>query len=240
LAALVGVGIGSVVVGQVASALSWLGSDRARPLWLSVQIALTATLVAGAAGIAGGYWLAKARFAGRDLLEALGSVPIILPPTVLGYYLLLGLGDSATGRALTRLVGRPLLFNPTACVIAASVAAFPFCLRATRAAVEGVDPQIEQGARALGLPEWRVALHVTMPRATRGIAAGLTLGCMRALGEFGATLMVGGDIPGRTRTMSLAVTDARTTGETRTLVLLLLLLAAAALAGILRLGRTPA
>ena len=133
-------------------------------------MALAATSVAGLAGIGCGYLLAKARFPGRDLLEAVGSIPIILPPTVLGYYLLVGLGNSATGRALTRLVGRSLLFNTTGLVIAASVAAFPLCLRAARAAVGGVDPELERSARAMGLPEWRVALRVTLPVARRGIA----------------------------------------------------------------------
>lgn len=207
------------------------------PLWLSFRVAFTATVVAGLAGTGGGYVLAKGRFFGRDLLEAVASVSIILPPTVVGYYLLHLLGDSPSGRLLTRITGGPLLFNATACTIAAGIAAFPFCLRAARAAFENVDPVMERTARAMGLSEWRVALFISLPLARRGVTAGVTLGFVRALGEYGATLMVGGDILGRTRTMSLAVADATTTAQTNTLVLVLVGVAVVAMVVITRLGR---
>lgn len=219
------------------AAVRWLRGPEASPLWLSLRVAAGATVVAGVAGTACGYLLAKGRFAGRDLLEAVAGVPIILPPTVVGYYLLHVLGDSPTGRFLTRVTGGPLLFNATACTIAAAVAAFPFCLRAARAACAGVDPAPERAARAMGLPEWRVATTVTLPLARREITAGVTLGFVRALGEYGATLMVGGDIFGRTRTMPIAVADAVTAAQTRTLVAILVTVAVVAIAVITRLGR---
>jgi molybdate transport system permease protein len=231
--------LGILLITKIGPAILWLESPDSGPFWLSLRVALIATALAGTAGLGAGYLLAKKRFPGRDLLEAIGSVPIILPPTVLGYYLLQLLGDgNFAGRALTRLIGRPIVFTVTGCVVAASIAAFPFCMRAARAAIEGVDPRLEQAARAMGLPAWRVALQVTVPLARRGIAAGVTLGGMRALGEYGATLMVGGNIPGSTRTMSLAVADAHSTSDRHTLVLILVFMALAALAVISRLGRS--
>jgi molybdate transport system permease protein len=203
------------------------------PFFLSLRVVAAATVIAGTAGIASGYILAKGRFPGRDLLETIGSLPIILPPTVIGFYLLQVLSPGTRiGGFVTRTVGHVLVYNIAGCIIAATVAAFPFCMRAARAAIEGVDPLIEQAARAMGLPNWRVALQVTIPLARRGIGAGLTIGCARALGEYGATLMVGGDINGRTRTMSLAVLDAFTTPERNTLLLILVLMAVTAMAGV--------
>lgn len=233
--------LGILLITKIGPAILWLESPDSGPFWLSLRVALVAIVIAGASGLAAGYLLAKKRFRGRDLLEAIGSVPIILPPTVLGYYLLQALGSANfAGRALTSLIGRPIVFTVTGCVIAASIAAFPFCMRASRAAIEGVDPRLERAARAMGLSEWRVAMQVTIPLARRGIAAGLTLGAVRALGEYGATLMVGGNIPGATRTMSLAVADARSTSETHTLVLIMVVMAIAALTLISRLGRSTA
>jgi molybdate transport system permease protein len=209
------------------------------PFLLSLRVVVAATVIAGATGIASGYILAKGRFPGRDLLETIGSLPIILPPTVIGFYLLQVLSPGTRiGGFVTRVVGHVLVYNVAGCIIAATVAAFPFCMRAARAAIEGVDPAIEQAARAMGLPNWRVALQVTIPLARRGIAAGLTIGCARALGEYGATLMVGGDINGRTRTMSLAVLDAFTTPERDTLLLILVLMAVTAMAGVGLLSRS--
>jgi molybdate transport system permease protein len=111
-------------------------------------------------------------------------------------------------------------------------------MRAARRAIEGVDPLLEQAARTFGLPNWRVALHVTLPLARRGIAAGLTIGCARALGEYGATLMVGGDINGKTRTLSLAILDSFTTPERNAMLLILVLMAVTAMTGVGLLGRS--
>ncbi len=184
------------------------------PLWLSLRVALAATLITAVLGIAAAYLLAKGRFRGRGLLEAIASLPIVLPPTVLGYYLLTLLGrQSPVGRAYESVIGQPLVFTATGAVVAASLAAFPFCLRAARAAIADVDPRFEQAARTMGLPEWRIALLVTLPLARSGILAGVTLAFARALGDFGTTLMVAGNIPGETQTAPIAVYDAVQAGQ---------------------------
>lgn len=184
------------------------------PLWFSLRIAAVSTLVAATVGIALAYLLAKGRFRGRGVLEALGSLPIVLPPTVLGYYLLVTLGArSPLGRAWESVFGTTLVFTPTAAVVAASVSAMPFVLRTARAAIEAVDPRFEQAARTMGLSEWRVAARVTLPLARRGVIAGVALGFARALGDFGVTVMLAGNIPGRTQTMPIAVYDAVQAGN---------------------------
>jgi len=240
LTALVGLGLGYGVAHLLSGSIAYWGVVSG-PFWLTVRVAVPATVIAGAAGIASGYLLAKGRFPGRDLLETIGSLPIILPPTVIGFYLLEVLSPGTrVGGFLTRVVGHDLVYNVTGCIIAATVAAYPFCLRAARTAIEGVDPLLEQAARTIGLPNWRVALQVTLPLARRGIAAGLTIGCARALGEYGATLMVGGDINGKTRTMSLAILDSFTTPERNTMLLILVLMAITAMTGVGLLGRSRA
>jgi molybdate transport system permease protein len=209
------------------------------PLFLTLRVAIPATLIAGVTGVASGYVLAKGRFPGRDVLETVGSLPIILPPTVIGFYLLEVLAPGTrVGGFVTRVVGRALVYNVAGCVIASSIAAFPFCMRAARTAIEGVDPTFERAARTMGLTNSRVALQVTLPLARRGIAAGLTIGCARALGEYGATLMVGGDINGKTRTLSLAILDSFTTPERNTMILLLVLMSVTAMTGVGLLGRS--
>jgi molybdate transport system permease protein len=132
------------------------------------------------------------------------------------------------------------LFSLTGCVIVAAIAGFPFILRASRASIAGVDPRLEQAARAMGLPEWRVALQVTLPQARRGIGVGLTLGGLRALGEYGATLMVGAAVAGRTLTMAIAVTDAQTLAQRNAILVVAIVVAALGLALVARLQQTRA
>lgn len=238
LTVLVGFGLGFVVAHLVAGSIAYWGVVSG-PFVITLRAALPATFIAGITGIGAGYVLAKGRFPGRDLLETIGSLPIILPPSVIGFYLLQVLSPGTRiGAFLTHMVGHVLVYNIYGCIIAATVAAFPFCMRATRSAIEGVDPLIEQAARAMGLPNWRVALLVTLPLARRGIAAGLTIGCARALGEYGATLMVGGDIDGKTRTLSLAILDSYTTAERNAMLLILVLMAVLAMTGVGLLGRS--
>lgn len=212
------------------------------PLWLSVRVSLVVTVLVAVTGTASGYLLAKGRFRGRSLLEAVASLPIVLPPTVLGYYLLVAMGrESTIGRAWEAVFGSPIVFTVTGAVVAASVASLPFCLRSARAAFEAVDPRVEQAARAMGLAEWRIALQVTLPLAWRGVIAGITLAFARALGDFGATVMVAGNIPGRTQTMSIAVYDAVQAGDDDRAALLALVLSGVAVVALLvvgRLGRT--
>lgn len=208
------------------------------PLWLSLRVSLTVTVIVAVTGTTAGYLLAKGRFPGRGLLEAVASLPVVLPPTVLGYYLLVALGrESPLGRVWESVFGSPIVFTLTGAVVAASVASFPFCLRAARAAFESVDPRIEQAARTMGLPEWRVALQVTLPLAWRGVLAGIALGFARALGDFGATVMVAGNIPGRTQTMPIAVYDAVQAGDDGRAAILALALAVVAVAVLLVVGR---
>lgn len=184
------------------------------PLWLSLRVATIATVVASVVGIGFAYLLAKGRFRGRSLLEAVLTLPIVLPPTVLGYYLLTTLGvNSPLGRAWEHLTGSPLVFTVPAAVIAASISALPFVVRTARAALEEVEPRLEAVARVAGHPEWRVATLVTLPMARRGLTAGVALGFARALGDFGATVMVAGNIPGHTQTMPIAVFDAVQAGD---------------------------
>ncbi len=204
------------------------------PVWLSLRVATTATLVASAVGIALAYVLAKGRFRGRGLLEAVVTVPIVLPPTVLGYYLLTVLGSNGPiGRAWHDLFGRPLVFTPTAAIVAASVSALPFVVRTARVAIEEVDPRLEAVARVAGHPEHRVARLVTFPMARRGILAGVALGFARALGDFGATVIVAGNIPGRTQTLPIAVYDAVQAGDDSTARTGALLLASIAVVALL-------
>jgi molybdate transport system permease protein len=235
---LVGFGIGFGVAHLLSGFIAYWGVVSV-PFFITLRVAIPATLIAGIAGVAAGYVLAKGRFPGRDILESIGSLPIILPPTVIGFYLLEVLSPgSDIGGFVTRVVGHVLVYNVAGCIVAATVAAFPFCMRAARSAIEGVDPLIEQAARTMGLANWRVALLVTIPLARRGIASGLTIGCARALGEYGATLMVGGDINGKTRTLSLAILDSFTTPERNTMLLILVLMAITAMTGVGLLGRS--
>jgi molybdate transport system permease protein len=178
------------------------------PLVLSLRVALLATLITTVVGVAGAYALARTRFPGRDLLEAVASLPIVLPPTVLGYYLLVSIGrDSPIGRAWESVLGRPLVFTWQAAVVAATVASLPYCLRTATAAIASVDPGYEEAARVAGIHGVRLAFTVILPLARRGITAGVALAFARALGDFGTTIMIAGNVPGRTQTMPVAVYD---------------------------------
>ena len=176
---------------------------------LSLRVAGIATLVAFMLGVPLAWVLARRRFPGRDVISVAVLLPMVLPPTVLGYYLLLLIGRSGPVGRLVEMAGLGrLVFTPTAAVVAAVVASFPFLVRAAQAGFEQVDPVYEEAARTLGRGEISVFLRVTVPLAWRGILAGAALGFARAIGEFGATLMVAGNIPGRTQTASIAVYDA--------------------------------
>jgi molybdate transport system permease protein len=179
------------------------------PLVLSLRVATLATLAALLVGLPFAWLLARVRFPGRDLLSVLVLLPMVLPPTVLGYYLLLLIGRQGPVGRLAEAAGLGrIVFTPTAAVIAALVAALPFLVRAAQAGFEQVDPVYEEAARTLGRGEVAIFFSVTLPLAWRGVLAGIALGFARAVGEFGATLMVAGNIPGRTQTASIAIYDA--------------------------------
>ncbi|MBN8800321.1 MAG: molybdenum ABC transporter permease subunit [Lysobacteraceae bacterium SCN 69-123] len=183
-------------------------------LWLSLKVAGCATAINLVLGIALGGLLARRRFPGRELLDTLLTLPMILPPTVLGYYLLVLIGSNGPlGAWLQRSFGINLVFTWQAAVIAAAVASLPLVFKPARAAFEGVDGQLEQAARTLGVSEPALFFRVTLPLAWRGILAGLLLAFARAMGEFGATIMVAGSIPGRTQTLSIAIYEAVQAGN---------------------------
>lgn len=211
------------------------------PLALTLRVAALATLLALAVGVPLAWLLARRRFPGRDLLGVLVLLPMVLPPTVLGYCLLVAVGrGSAVGRAAEALGLGRIVFTPAAAVLAAFVAALPFLTRAAQAGFEGVDRTFEEAARTLGRSEAAVFATVTVPLAWRGIVAGVALAFARATGEFGATLMVAGNVPGRTQTASIAIYDAVQAGrmaEANLLALLLSVLAGAVLLLLTRLGR---
>ena len=183
-------------------------------LSLSIQVAVLATALDALVGIPLAYVLARRRFRGKTLVDLLVTLPLVLPPTVTGFYLIVLLGRRGwLGAPLYAATGWTIAFTWGAAVIAATVMALPLLVRTARAAIESVDRDLERAARTLGRSEWRTALEVTLPLARNGIVAGLVLAFARALGEFGATLMLAGNIPGRTTTVPLAIYTAVQTGE---------------------------
>ncbi len=184
------------------------------PLLLTLKVAGWATLLATIAGVLIAYALARLRFPGREVLDAVMTLPMVMPPTVLGYYLLVLLGRRGPiGAWLESNFGITLVFTWQGAVIAAAVVALPLVYKAARAAFESVERQFEQAARVLGKSETSVFLQVTLPLAWRGILAGAMLAFARAMGEFGATLMIAGSLPGRTQTLSIAVYEAVQAGK---------------------------
>ena len=201
-------------------------------------MAAWATAVNLVLGVAAGWLLARRRFIGRDVLDALLTLPLVLPPTVVGYYLLVVIGKRGwLGHWLHASFGINLIFTWQGAVIAATVVAFPLLLSAARTAFEGVDPQLEKAARVLGLSEWAVFFRVTLPMAWPGILGGTLLVFARSLGEFGATLMVAGSIPGRTQTLSVAVHEAVQAGDDGTANLLVSIITITCILVLLLAGR---
>ena len=183
-------------------------------LALSLKVALWATAIDLVLGIAIGFALARLRFPGRELVDSILLLPMVLPPTVLGYYLLVVVGRHGwLGAWLESRFDIRLIFTWQGAVIAAAIVGFPFVCKSARAAFEAVDVQYEQAAKVLGLGATAVFARVTLPLAWRGILAGVLLAFARALGEFGATLMVAGSIPGKTQTLSIAVYEAVQAGQ---------------------------
>jgi len=177
------------------------------PVALSLQVSTLATALAFLIGVPLAWLLARRRFPGRDVLEATVVLPLILPPTVLGYYLLVVLGSQGPiGRALA-LFGVDLAFTRKAAVIAACLGAIPLLIKAAQAGFESVDRTLEHAARTLGRSEWSIFWSVTAPLAWRSLLAGGILTYCRAFGDFGITLMVAGSIPGKTQTIPLAIYD---------------------------------
>ena len=195
------------------------------PLWLSLRVAFVSTAIAFGIGLWLAYILANWEFRGKEVLDAAVTLPLVLPPTVLGYYLLVLLaGNSPLGKLWESIFRSPLVFTWKAAVIAALLHALPLLVKSARAALESVDRSLERAARNLGASEWRLFWRVTLPLARRSIFAAVALAFARSLGDFGVTLMVAGNIPGRTQTVAVAIYDAVESGNTalaRTLVLVI-------------------
>ncbi len=188
--------------------------ELSSPLLLSLRVAFFATLLIVVFGLPICLLLARVRFPGRDLLGALLALPLVLPPTVLGFALLAVFGRRGpVGSLLEGAFGVAIVFHESGAVLAAAVAAFPLFFLPARSALAGVDQRLEDAARLLGRGEWSVLRHVTLPLAWKGLMAGTLLAFTRALGDFGATLMLAGNIPGRTQTAPLALYDAVNAGD---------------------------
>jgi molybdate transport system permease protein len=185
------------------------------PFWLSLRVAGLATFLILPFGTLAAWWLAHGRpFRGKILIETLLTLPLVLPPTVVGYYLLMVLGRrTAVGAWLNDSAGLRLLFTWQGAAIAASVMAMPLFIKTAAAAFASVDHELLEAGRTLGAGEGTLLRWVVIPMAYRGLLAGIALAFARALGEFGATLMVAGNIPGRTQTLPLALYDAVQSGK---------------------------
>ena len=189
------------------------------PLWISLKVAGWATLFSVLFGLPAAYGLARTKLWGRGFLESVVLLPLVLPPTVLGYALLVGLGQRGAVGQWLKSIGHPLVFTWQGAALAAAVAGLPLFVSQARVALAAIDPDIVGAARTDGASFARLAFHILLPLARPGLLAGTTLAFARALGDFGATLMVAGDTPGQTQTLSLAIYDAVLAGDTHTAAL---------------------
>jgi molybdate transport system permease protein len=182
-----------------------MSQDYLSPLWISLRTVTTATVIVFFLGIAAARWML--RFSGklRSVVDGIFILPMVLPPTVVGYGLLLFFGSHGPMGKLLLQFDATVVFSWWATVITAVIMSFPLMYITARGAFEQVEPNIQDAARTLGASEWRVFWTVTLPLAWPGVAAGTVLALARALGEFGATLMLAGDIPGRTATIPVAI-----------------------------------
>ena len=194
--------------------MAWFSPNDWSALTLTLQVAVFATFFAFVFGVGLAWVFARKRFVGKNVLDAILTLPMVMPPTVLGYYLLVLFGRrGALGPWLESTFGLQLVFTWKGAVVAAAVVAFPLVFKSARAAFEDVEKNLEHAARTLGSLELGVFFRVTLPLAARGITAGTLLAFARAMGEFGATLMIAGNLPGRTQTLSMAVYDAVQAGD---------------------------
>jgi molybdate transport system permease protein len=208
-----------------------------QPSLLSLQVTIVASGLILFFGLSLGVFLARTQFPGQIFVSTLLNLPLVLPPSVVGYFLLLSLGR---GSPLKEWLGIDLLFTWQAGAIASAVVALPLMVESTRAAIASINPELEAAARTLGSTELELLWRITLPLAHRGILAGFGLSVARGLGEFGATLMVCGSIPGRTQTLPLAIYDAvqsQDYGLANVMVLLMTAIAFVLLLGVRRLER---
>jgi molybdate transport system permease protein len=190
-------------------------SGTAAVLWTTLRVSVCAAVLVAPVGIALGFLLARRDFRGKSFVETFVALPLVLPPTAIGYMMLALLARSGPLGANTLGFDLDLLFTWRAAVLASAVVALPLVARTARTAFEGVEPRLESMARTLGMSRRRTFASVTVPLAGRGLLAALVLGFGRALGEFGATVIVAGNIPGRTQTLSLAIFSEIQLGNTQ-------------------------
>jgi molybdate transport system permease protein len=201
------------------------------PLVLSLWVSALSTSLIVVFGTLIAYLLARKQFFGRTMLDAFTTLPMILPPTVTGYYLIILLGKNGIiGNHIYKLTGWSLMFTWQAAVIAATVVAIPIMIKSAKAAIEEVDIDYEKAAFTLGKSEIETLFLVTLPLAKKGLISGLILSFARALGEFGATIMIAGNIPGKTSTMPLAIYSAFQSGEDQLATTLVIILTAVSIA----------
>lgn len=181
---------------------------------LSLQVAITATFLIMVIGVPLAYLLARKHFPGKEVLDIVMTLPLVLPPTVTGYYLIIAFGRNGfIGKTIYAYTGWSIMFTWHAAVLASFVVALPLMIKTTRAAIETVDKNLINASYTLGHSEFETAVRVILPLAKRGILAGMVLSFTRALGEFGATLMLAGNIPGKTDTMPLAIYSLAGSGD---------------------------
>lgn len=189
------------------------------PLWISIKTATLSTVITFFLGIIVSYWMSNFKGKSKGIIDGLFTLPLILPPTVVGFFLLLICGKNGPIGKLLELFNTSLIFSWSATVIAAIVVSFPMMYRTTRSAFEQIDINILSAARTLGLSEFKIFYKIAIPLAMPGIIGGLVLSFARAMGEFGATLMLAGNIPGKTQTMPLAIFFAAEGGDMQKAIL---------------------
>jgi molybdate transport system permease protein len=208
------------------------------PLTLTLWVAAISSILVLCSGVAIGYVFARHDFRGKGLVELLVTLPLVLPPTVIGYLLVILVGrHGLLGQMIFDVIGRGVMFTWQAAVIAAYTVSLPLMVYTAKAAIEAVDREIEYSAYILGKSELETALQITFPLAKKGILAGLILSFARAIGEFGATLMLAGNIPGKTNTMSISIYSAFQAGNNELAEALVLILVFMSLLTIALTGR---
>jgi molybdate transport system permease protein len=207
-------------------------NDYLTPLWISLKTVLVTTAITFILGIAAARWMSRYTGKIKPILDGIFILPLVLPPTVVGFGLLLFMGKHGWGGKFLALFNTSVVFSWPATVIAAAVMSFPLMYMTTKGAFEQVDTNIENAARTLGASEWRVLYSVTLPMAWPGVLAGTILSFARALGEFGATLMIAGNIPGRTTTIPVAIYFAIVDGNMKQADILMIIVLCIALASL--------
>ena len=196
------------------------------PLWISIKTAFLATIITSTIGIFISYKMANYKVRGRGIIDGVFTLPLILPPTVIGFFLLLICGKNGFVGKIFMSFNKNIIFSWSATVIAATVVAFPMMYRTCRSAFEQIDKNMISAARTLGLSETKIFFKIAIPLAWPGIIGGLVLSFARALGEFGATLMIAGNIPGKTQTMPVAIFFAVEGGDMNKAMLWVLIIVA--------------